>query len=110
VWEAHTGFDIHSHQITNVLIEVDAHVATAVSESYVTAVLWRNGADDVPAVQIIGRGRYVDRWSCRDDRWAIDHRRYVNDLQTFSTPTGAVGDGRRDRNDASYDIFKGGLW
>src|SRR5665213_3060327 len=39
VWEVHAGFERHSHQITNILIEVNGD--RAVSESYVTVALWQ---------------------------------------------------------------------
>ena len=51
----------------------------AISEAYVTVCL-RNEVEPGHVVDIVGRGRYVDRWSRRDGRWAIDHRRYVDDL------------------------------
>lgn len=103
VWEAHSALETHSHQITNVLVEVDGDCAT--SESYVTVALWRR-LPDGGVVEIVGRGRYVDRWSCRDGRWAIDHRQFLSDLQHAVTLSPAQaqggGEGRRDRSDPSY--------
>src|SRR5947208_14505381 len=57
VWKQHALFDRHSHQITNILIEVDGD--QAVSESYVTVALRSGGADAV--VDTVSRGRYLDR-------------------------------------------------
>jgi hypothetical protein len=62
-----------SHQLTNILITVDGDVAT--SESYVHACIRMDEKTDV-----VVRGRYLDRWSCRDGAWRIDERRYENDL------------------------------
>ena len=73
VWPVHEGCERTSHQVTNILIDVDGDRAT--SETYVTACLRTKAAD------IVGRGRYLDTWSKRDGRWAIDHRRYVDDIQ-----------------------------
>ena len=44
------------------------------SESYVTACIRAKGTD------IVVRGRYSDRWSCRADRWRIDERHYRHDI------------------------------
>jgi hypothetical protein len=108
VWQAHAGFDRHSHQISNVLIEVTGDRAT--SESYVTVALWsRPDAEHV--VEIIGRGRYVDRWSRRDGRWAVDHRQYIHDFQTIAelpaTATDTSSASSRDRSDPSYAVLQG---
>ncbi len=109
VWPAHTSMLGHSHQIANVLIEVDGDRAG--SESYVTATLWGAFEADL-LTQIVSRGRYVDRWSCRDGVWAIDHRRFVEDL-TVTTPVPgaappdpATASARRDATDASYDVLE----
>lgn len=106
VWQVHAGFERHSHQITNVLIEVDGD--SAVSEAYVTVVLRMRGEGD-QFTDVESRGRYVDRWSNRDGRWAIDDRRYVNDFTTshdvpeaFATE---ASDARRDRDDPSYSVL-----
>ncbi len=92
VWVVHEqGFSTHSHQITNVLIEVDGD--TAVSEAYVTVALRPRQGDD-----LVDRGRYLDRWEQRDGRWAIVARRFVSD---FSGAPGAS----RDRTDPSWELF-----
>ena len=78
VWTAHAAMSTHSHQITNVLIKVKGD--KAVSEAYVTVALrtlpFGDGAD---VADIYSRGRYVDQWSRRGGRWAIDHRNYITD-------------------------------
>lgn len=63
-----------SHQLTNVLVEVDGERAT--SQSCVTAAA-RVG--DTELLYII-RGRYFDEWSRREGTWRIDHRRFKTDL------------------------------
>ena len=73
VWPVHEGFERTSHQVTNILIDVNGDQAT--SETYVTVCL--RGAE----VDIISRGRYHDRWSCRDGRWGVDERGYTDDIQ-----------------------------
>jgi hypothetical protein len=96
----------HSHQITNVLIHVDGD--RAVSEAYVTVCL-RTKPVDGRSVDIESRGRYLDRWSRRNGTWALDHRRYVDDItHRIDVPAGpAAGEttGRRDRDDPSYDFI-----
>jgi hypothetical protein len=82
VWKVHEErFVSHSHQVTNILIEVDGDRAT--SESYLTVALRAKPEDSHSEVQ--ARGRYVDRWSRRDGRWAIDHRVYVHDMSDVRT-------------------------
>ena len=105
VWTQHEAMFAHSHQITCVLIDVDGERAG--SEAYVTAAL-RLAADGGQAVEIVSRGRYVDTWSRRDGRWAIDHRRFVEDFTStypvtpMESPDAAVRTARRDRDDPSY--------
>jgi hypothetical protein len=72
VFEQHRTCDATSHQLTNVLVEVDGDRAQ--SESYVTACIRTLGID------IVVRGRYIDTWSCRAGNWRIDERRYINDI------------------------------
>ena len=78
VWTAHAAMSTHSHQISNILIQVDRN--RAVSEAYVTVALRTLPYGDAAEVaDIFTRGRYVDQWSYRDGRWAIDHRNYITD-------------------------------
>ena len=105
VCAAHAGMERHSHQITNILIEVDGD--SAASESYVTVALRTKPAAG-KSVEIVARGRYVDRWSRRDGRWAIDHRHFVTDLQTSQDAPALdadSGESRRDRTDPSYEVL-----
>jgi hypothetical protein len=90
----------HSHQVSNILIELDGERAG--SEAYVTASLRvRRGAQ---LMQITVWSRYVDRWSRRNGRWALDHRLAVRDFDEIRE-VGAMKEhdvGRRDRSDPSY--------
>ena len=110
VWGAHAGMARHSHMVSNALIEVDVAAGTAVSETYISVWL-RTPPHDGVVLDLFGRGRYVDRWSRRDGVWAIDHRRYVDDLQRMqesrasSLTDGSSATGRRDRTDPSFEVF-----
>jgi hypothetical protein len=73
VWPVHESFERTSHQVTNILIEIDGDRAT--SETYVTACL-RN-----ETVDVTDRGRYSDVWSKRDGAWGIDARVFTGDIQ-----------------------------
>lgn len=106
VCERHSEMLGHSHQVSNIIIALDGD--TAGSESYVTAALrFRIGER---LVERTVRGRYADRWSRRDGRWAIDRRIYIHDLddqQDVVSMEGPPGIGRRDRTDPSYAILTG---
>jgi len=107
--KARQGFANHSHQIANILIEVEGD--RAVSEAYFTASLQTAPADGI-VTEHLWRGRYLDRWSRRSGYWAIDHRQVVFDSYTpHDFPAdrlkGApVALSRRDAEDPSYAHFK----
>ncbi len=105
VWEAHAGMERHSHQIANSLIELDEN--TARSETYVTIVLWTNQDSNGRQQEIIGKGRYLDHWSYRNGKWAIDHREHVLDMQTLhDLNRGYINEvSRRDKNDPSFQFI-----
>jgi hypothetical protein len=72
IFEQHKMCDATSHQLTNMLIEVDQERAS--SESYVTACVRAGNID------VVVRGRYMDTWSRRAGEWRIDERRYRHDI------------------------------
>lgn len=103
VCRSHQRLYAHSHQISSTGMVVTGD--RAASEAYVTAALrWR---DESGHWESVIRGRYLDQWSCRDDRWAIDVRRYVHDfdhVRPIDTER-LQGWGRRDGDDPSYAVF-----
>lgn len=106
VCTTHAQMIAHMHRITNVLIALDGD--RAASETYVHAIL-RFEQDGVLRQGNV-YGRYLDRWSRRQGRWAIDHREYVQDIDEIVAAgpplVGAFG-GRRDQDDPSYAVFGG---
>lgn len=97
---AHRHLLFHSHQVSNVLIEVDGDRAG--SEAYVTATLRMERQGKPMHMEIWAR--YCDRWSRRDGAWRIDHRDTVIDYDSVRevTPMNAHDRGRRDETDPSY--------
>ena len=94
----------HSHQVSNILIELNGDGAA--SESYVTASLRVRRAAKL--MQMTVWSRYIDRWSRRDGRWGLDHRLTVRDFDEVRevVPMKEHDVGRRDRSDPSYGVFK----
>lgn len=102
VADVHRNAVATSHQVTNILLTIDGDRAS--SESYVTAVL--RFRDDGRLMQTTVRGRYLDSWSRRADRWGIDKRVNVIDFDDVAqvTATGMGTGGRPDRDDPSYGL------
>ena len=103
MWQVHDGMQTHSHQMANILIELDGD--RAASETYVTVALRTRG--DAP-LDIFSRGRYLDRWSRRGGLWAIDHRIHLSDHATaLPVPERLLAEaaGTRDRSDPSYALL-----
>lgn len=108
VWPTHAALTSHSHQIANVLIDLDADLKAARSEAYVTATLRSTDETKGTALDLLARGRYLDRLSMRDGRWAIDDRIFVMDVPSVrEMPLAVAGTitGRRDRDDPSFALF-----
>jgi len=106
VWDAHAAMERHSHQISNTLIELSGD--TAVSESYVTVVLWTRPPRQT---ELTVRGRYLDRWTRSNGAWRIREREHVVDTQSVDgvpLPTGVSRESARDRTDPSFRLFAGG--
>lgn len=94
----------HSHQVTNILIDLDGDRAG--SEAYATALL--RARRDEKLLQMTIWGRYVDRWSRRNGRWGLDHRLAIRDFDEIRevTPLNHHEIGRRDRSDPSYAVLE----
>lgn len=92
------------HQMSNCTIRV--HGERAASETYVTATLVR--ADETGHVLRRVHGRYIDRLSLRDGRWAIDHRFYRRHFFWEERVDGiSIGDSAtRTPEDPSYAAFE----
>ena len=102
-------FHNHSHQVTNILIELDGD--NAASEAYFTASL-QSEPEKGKITEPLYRGRYLAQWARREGRWGIDHRHVIFDSYTpidFAADRLAgiaLGLARRDRQDPSYLFLK----
>jgi SnoaL-like domain len=94
----------HSHQVSNILIDLDGDRAG--SESYAFATLRMRRGTTLQRMMVWSR--YVDRWSRRNGRWGLDHRIAIRDFDEISEvmPMGEHDVGRRDRSDPSYAVLK----
>lgn len=96
----------HSHQVSNVLIEL--HGEKAGSESYVTGTMRMDRDGRRMAMEVIGR--YLDKWEKRDGRWGLVYRGVVFDHATIREDMPLPGHGlpsARDLTDPSYAVLKG---
>ncbi len=102
---AHLDFLHHSHQVTNIIIEIDGERAG--SEAYVTAKLRSREGDKVIEREFCAR--YIDEWSKRDGEWSIDKRECIVDFGSIREvmPLNGSKRSQRDRNDPSYSVLKG---
>ena len=103
VCDTHATMIGHVHRIANILISFDGDHAA--SEAYVHATLRFEQGGVLRQADVWGR--YLDRWSRHDQRWAIAHRIYVQDMdEVRDAGTPLVGGwGRRDRTDPSYAVM-----
>jgi hypothetical protein len=114
----HRQYENHQHLLGNMTVVVNGD--TAASETYVTATLRSFPDESGRRVDVVIRGRYLDRWSKRDGLWAIEDRLYISDvyseyevLPTEALSAEHVPDradtsawrGSRDSSDPSYARF-----
>ena len=94
---------VHTHQVTNILTSLDGDRAG--TEAYFVSAL-RIELDGV-LTEIMTWGRYLDQWSKRDGRWAVDQRIVVRDLDQIGAarPMSVFDRGRRDADDPSYAVL-----
>jgi ketosteroid isomerase-like protein len=93
----------HSHQIANILIQLDGDRAG--SEAYCTASL--RIERDGRLQQMTIWNRYVDAWERRDGRWAIVRRQTIRDFDEVRdvVEMNRLDWGRRDESDPSYAVL-----
>jgi hypothetical protein len=109
VWSYHASLWRHTHQFHNQLVEFSGR-SNAVSEAYYTVML-REHLGGQRYVDFVFRNRYLDRWSHREGRWAIDHRQCVvelGDRHEHEIPAEVDGSAfpvTRDTRDPSYLLF-----
>ena len=103
-WSVHEKIAAHTHQMTNTLIKVNGDKAS--SETYAMASLRAEPTPTESNTQLI-RVRYVDTWSRRSGRWAIDTRNIVVDFTTADKTSGPNRGsvGHRDKTDPSYAAY-----
>jgi len=104
VCEQHRRAVAHSHQVTNIIIELDGERAG--SESYVTSTLRVLRGEQLK--QITVWGRYIDQWSRRNGRWGIDKRIAIRDFDEVRdvTALSRLDRARRDLTDPSYAVLR----
>ncbi|MCP5364516.1 MAG: nuclear transport factor 2 family protein [Hyphomicrobiales bacterium] len=97
-----TGFVFHHHNVTHPLLRIEGD--KAVSETSVIAIFRKSGEEEGQWHDEHQRIRFLDQWSRRDGRWAIDHRiaipTIVWEQSAVSGITGTLT--RRDRTDPGY--------
>jgi hypothetical protein len=93
----------HSHQVSNILIDLDGDRAGSESYCFATLRLTRDGQ----VMQMCVWSRYIDRWERRGGRWGLVHRQAIIDFDEI----GAVNEmkrhtiGTRDTSDPSYGVL-----
>jgi hypothetical protein len=100
----HRGTLHHSHQMSNIIIDLDGDRAG--SESYVTATLRIRRGDKL--MQMTVWSRYIDRWSRRNGQWGLDRRVAIRDFDEVREVTAMYDHqvGSRDRSDPSYEVLR----
>lgn len=101
----HLGLLSHSHQVTNILIQLDGDRAGSESYIYGTMRMEHQGK----LMQLGVWGRYLDAWEKRNGRWGIVRREVVFDHQEMHEASDMPGHGvppARDRTDPSYKFLR----
>lgn len=105
ICQHHVGLTSHSHQVTNVLIELQGDQAG--SEAYVSGTMRMEREGKL--IHLGVWGRYLDRWERRDGRWGLLHRVVVFDHEEMREvqAMGRASRATRDATDPSYAVLRG---
>lgn len=102
---SHNGFTATSHQMTNMLINIDGDKAT--SECGHVGITYNDEESDEVFANY-SFSRYLDKWEKRDGQWLIVSRKVLSDIGYFTEITSAksnYGEYTRDKNDLSYQYY-----
>jgi hypothetical protein len=104
----HEGLISHTHNVTNVIIDLDGDRAGSEAYVYGTMRMEREGQ----LMQLGVWGRYIDAWEKRSGKWGIVKRTVIFDHEEIRpvTPMGRKSIQTHDRGDPSYSVlFNGGF-
>jgi hypothetical protein len=108
--KAHTPMLGNNHRITNILIEVNGDTAVSESTGTATLLVKQEGREDQYEERWM-HSRYLDKWSRRNGKWALDARQTVIDYRRISYVSAEevknryeIG-ARTGRADPSYTLF-----
>lgn len=105
ICEQHRHLLYHSHEVSNIIIDIEGDRAG--SEAYVTANLRMKQGEQIRQMTVWSR--YIDQWSRRSGRWAIDKRIAVRDFDEIRdvVPLSSLtSEGSRDTSDPSYNVLR----
>lgn len=109
--KAHDDMTGNNHRITNILIEVNGDRAVSESTGTATLLVPKEGNPNLYEERWM-HSRYLDSWSRRNGKWALDGRHTVSDYRrVLDVPAELVKSryqviGHIGRNDVSYRHFE----
>lgn len=118
-WEAYVDWLIkahdemlgNNHRISNILIEVNGDRAVSESTGTATLLVPKEGNPNLYEERWM-HSRYLDKWSRKNGKWALDGRHTVSDYRrVLDVPAELVKSryqviGHTGRNDPSYPHFE----
>jgi len=117
-WGAYTDFMMkahgamlgNNHRISNILIEVGGDKAVSESTGTATLLVKKENGEDVYEERWM-HSRYLDTWSRRNGKWALDNRVTLTDYRRVLDVPGELVRNRYEvgarsgRDDPSYQLF-----
>ncbi len=109
--KAHDDMTGNNHRITNILIEINGDRAVSESTGTATLLVPKEGNPNLYEERWM-HSRYLDTWSRRNGKWALDGRQTVADYRrVLDVPAELVKSryqviGHIGRNDVSYRHFE----
>lgn len=108
--KAHESMLGNNHRITNILIEVHGDRAVSECSGTATLLVQKEGNAELYEERWM-HSRYLDKWSRRNGKWALDDRQTVIDYRRVLDVSAELVKSRYQigartgRNDPSYKLF-----